>query len=127
MNLIETKIILTDDSFIKETIYKGKSKEVIKETGKTQWNKEGSSITLLGLDLPNQYFVGPSCDYDSDRWVQSMGYAYISSVSKISGTGNVQIGTNRYYYWKKYLNTFNSCSTVRGAGSTNTSHPSHFP
>ncbi len=55
---IETKIILTDDSFIKETIYKGKSKEVIKETGKTQWNKEGSSITLLGLDLPNQYFVG---------------------------------------------------------------------
>ena len=78
-------------------------------------------------DDPNQYFVGPSCDYDSDRWVQSMGYAYISSVSKISGTGNVQIGTNRYYYWKKYLNTFNSCSTVRGAGSTNTSHPSHFP
>lgn len=70
---------------------------------------------------------GPSCDYESDRWVQSMGYAYISSVSKISGTGNVQIGTNRYYYWKKYLNTFNSCSTVRGAGSTNTSHPSYFP
>ena len=70
---------------------------------------------------------GPSCDYESDRWVQSMGYAYISSISKISGTGNVQIGTNRYYYWKKYLNAYNSCSTVRGAGSTNTSHPSHFP
>lgn len=78
-------------------------------------------------DDPNQYFVGPSCDYDSDRWVQSMGYAYISSISKLSGTGNVQIGTNKYYYWKKYLNIYNSCSTVRGAGSTNTSHPSNFP
>ena len=63
---IETKIILTDDSYIKETVYKGKSKEVYKESGSIQWNKEGNTITLIGSEVPNQYFVGENVLFHLD-------------------------------------------------------------
>lgn len=55
---IETTISLTEDSYIKETVYKGKSREVFKETGKFTWNEAGNTITLSGSAAPNQYFVG---------------------------------------------------------------------
>ena len=55
---IETTIILTDDSFVKEVVYKGKSKEIFRESGSFEWNKEGNTITLVGIEKPNQYFVG---------------------------------------------------------------------
>lgn len=55
---IETTIALKADTYTKETIYKGKSKEVFKETGKYSWNKEGNTITLSASEIPNQYFVG---------------------------------------------------------------------
>lgn len=55
---IETTIILTEDSFVKEVVYKGKSKEIFRESGSFEWNKEGNTITMVGIEKPNQYFVG---------------------------------------------------------------------
>lgn len=55
---IETTIALNEDSYIKETNYKGKSDKVFKETGKYTWNEAGNTITLSGSAVPNQYFVG---------------------------------------------------------------------
>ena len=64
---IETKIILADDSYIKETVYKGKSKEVFKESGSFEWNKEGNTITLIGSEVPNQYLVGEDVLFHLDK------------------------------------------------------------
>lgn len=55
---IETTIVLNEDSYIKETIYRGKSDKVSKETGTYSWNEAGNTITLSGSEAPNQYFVG---------------------------------------------------------------------
>lgn len=63
---IETTIILTDDSFIKEVVYKGKSKEIFRESGSFEWNKEGNTITLMGIEKPNQYFVGENVLFHLD-------------------------------------------------------------
>ncbi len=63
---IETTLILTDDSYIKETIYKGKSKEIFNESGNIEWNKEGNTITLVGLNASNQYFVGENVLFHLD-------------------------------------------------------------
>ena len=77
---IETKIILTDDSFIKEAVYKGKSKEVYKESGSIQWNKEGNTITLVGVNPSNLYFVGENVlihlDSDGNRVKGSLAPYY---------------------------------------------------
>lgn len=63
---IETIIILTDDSFVKEVVYKGKSKEIFRESGSFEWNKEGNTITLVGIEKPNQYFVGENVLFHLD-------------------------------------------------------------
>jgi len=55
---IETIISLTADDYTKQTVYKGKSDKVFKETGKYAWNEAGNTITLSGSKAPNQYFVG---------------------------------------------------------------------
>lgn len=55
---IETTITLTADSYIKEVVYQGKSKEIITEKGTFTWNEAGNTITLSGSQSPNQYFVG---------------------------------------------------------------------
>lgn len=63
---IETTIILTDDSFVKEEVYKGKSKEIFIKSGSFEWNKEGNTITLVGIEKPNQYFVGENVLFHLD-------------------------------------------------------------
>ena len=63
---IETTISLNEESYSKETIYKGKSSEVFKETGKYSWNEAGNTITLLGSESPNQYFVGENVLFHLD-------------------------------------------------------------
>lgn len=63
---IETTISLTEDSYIKETVYKGKSSKVFKETGKFTWNDAGNTIALLGSEAPNQYFVGENALFHLD-------------------------------------------------------------
>ena len=64
---IETTIILTDDSFVKEVVYKGKSKEIYRESGSFEWNIEGNTITLVGIEKPNQYFVGENVLFHLDK------------------------------------------------------------
>ncbi len=63
---IETTISLTENSYVKQTVYKGKSKEVFKETGTYTWNEAGNTITLSGSEAPNQYFVGENVLFHLD-------------------------------------------------------------
>lgn len=63
---IETTILLTENSYVKETVYKGKSSEVFKETGNYSWNEAGNTITLLNSEAPNQYFVGENVLFHLD-------------------------------------------------------------
>lgn len=64
--VIETTLVLDATSYTKEMVYKGKSKEVFKESGSIQWNKEGNTITLDGVDPSNQYFVGENVLFHLD-------------------------------------------------------------
>jgi heat shock protein HslJ len=63
---LETTITLTADAYTKETVYKGKSREVFKETGKYTWNDAGNTITLSDSEAPNQYFVGENVLFHLD-------------------------------------------------------------
>lgn len=54
---METTITLSSGTYIKEVLYRGKSKEIVSEKGSYSWNKEGNTIILLGSEIPNQYFV----------------------------------------------------------------------
>jgi copper homeostasis protein (lipoprotein) len=63
---IETTISLKENSYTKETVYKGKSSEVFKETGNYSWNEAGNTITLLNSEAPNQYFVGENVLFHLD-------------------------------------------------------------
>lgn len=85
---IETTISLTENSYVKETVYKGKSKEVFKETGTYTWNEAGNTITLLGSEAPNQYFVGENVlfhlDADGKRIEGDLASKYQLSKVEIS-------------------------------------------
>ncbi|TDR23096.1 copper resistance protein NlpE N-terminal domain-containing protein [Flavobacterium cheniae] len=101
---IETTITLTADSYTKEVVYQGKSKEIITEKGTFTWNEAGNTITLSGSQAPNQYFVGENdlfhLDVDGDRIEGKMASKYrlqkldtttLSKDSKVSeamATGN---------------------------------------
>ncbi|CAM3904696.1 META domain-containing protein [Flavobacterium cucumis] len=92
---IETKISLTQDSYIKETVYKEKSSKVFKETGKFTWNEAGTTITLLSSSAPNQYFVGENVlfhlDADGKRIKGNLASKYQLSRIEISEPiGSVQ-------------------------------------
>lgn len=85
---IETTIALNEDSYVKETVYKGKSDKVFKETGAYTWNADGNTITLSGSEAPNQYFVGEGVlfhlDADGKRIEGDLADAYRLSRIQIS-------------------------------------------
>ena len=85
---IETSIVLNEDSYIKEIVYKGKSNKVFKETGKYTWNEAGNTITLSGSEVPNQYFVGEGVlfhlDADGKRIEGDLADSYRLSRIQIS-------------------------------------------
>lgn len=54
---IKVSITLTDSTFAKTAEYVGK-KGVFENKGSYTWNADGNTITLQGVDAPNQYFVG---------------------------------------------------------------------
>lgn len=85
---IETTIALNEDSYIKETVYKGKSSKVFKETGKFTWNDAGNTITFSGSAAPNQYFVGEGVlfhlDVDGKRIEGDLASKYQLSRIEIS-------------------------------------------
>lgn len=57
---INTYILLNDDyTFVKKTDYLGLDDSTVYEfRGKYSWNDAGNTITLEGVEAPNQYFVG---------------------------------------------------------------------
>jgi uncharacterized lipoprotein NlpE involved in copper resistance len=56
---IETEIRLRPDStFVRSAKYLGKDDpQLYYKSGKYEWNDEGNTISLLGIDPPNQFFV----------------------------------------------------------------------
>lgn len=68
---MEVTIELGDSSFTKKLVYVGKKEAAIESKGVYSWNKEGNTITLNGVDKPNQYFVGENrliqLDVDGNR------------------------------------------------------------
>ncbi len=66
---IETEVQLTDNGeFVKKTKYLGKGDGTVSESkGKFDWNADGNSITLSGIDAPNQYAVGENTLTHLDR------------------------------------------------------------
>jgi heat shock protein HslJ/uncharacterized lipoprotein NlpE involved in copper resistance len=85
---IETTIALNEDSYIKETVYKGKSNKIFKESGKYTWNEAGNTIILSGSEAPNQYFVGEGVlfhlDADGKRIEGDLADSYRLSRIQIS-------------------------------------------
>lgn len=63
---IETTLVLAESTYTKETIYKGKSKEIFKETGKYTWNEAGNTIQLLNSEASDLYFVGENVLFHLD-------------------------------------------------------------
>ncbi|MEK6478795.1 copper resistance protein NlpE N-terminal domain-containing protein [Catalinimonas sp. 4WD22] len=57
---IKTTITLNQDQTYQLTrVYQGESEDTFEEDGQFEWNNEGNTITLRGIeDGPNQYFVG---------------------------------------------------------------------
>lgn len=51
-------IILTDSTYEKTMTYIGKKTKPVVSKGTYSWGKDGSTITLKGEEVPNQYFVG---------------------------------------------------------------------
>ncbi|MDL2214570.1 copper resistance protein NlpE [Dysgonomonas sp. OttesenSCG-928-M03] len=56
-NGMDITIVLNDSSFTKEVKYIGKDHK-FSSKGKYTWNDQGNTITLIGEDKPNRYFVG---------------------------------------------------------------------
>ena len=52
-----TVVIAPDSTFSKTYSYVGKKNEPIIEKGKFAWAADGNTITLEGVEAPNQYFV----------------------------------------------------------------------
>ena len=58
---LETEIAINENStFSIKTKYQGKGDKVFMQKGNFTWNKKGNTITLVGVNGSNQYFVGKS-------------------------------------------------------------------
>lgn len=81
---IETHIQLKSDGdrYIKRYTYLGKAdSRVYSSSGRFVWNDEGNTITLVGSDEPNQYFVREGAiqklDEDGQKITGSLSDEYI--------------------------------------------------
>jgi uncharacterized lipoprotein NlpE involved in copper resistance len=76
-------ITLKDNSFTKTTTYIGKKDSTSEKKGSFSWNVDGNTITLDGIDPPNQYFVGENTliqlDMDGNRIVGDLATKYVLS------------------------------------------------
>lgn len=54
---IKVTLTLSDSTFVRTMEFVGK-KGTFEDKGAYTWNAEGNTITLQGVDAPNQYFVG---------------------------------------------------------------------
>lgn len=136
---IETTIILTDDSFVKEVVYKGKSKEIFRESGSFEWNKEGNTITLIGIEKPNQYFVGENVlfhldvngkriegdlasNYELRKKVQETPVvANESKINTAKGDGKIALKSSKWKLVKLYDKEISNTNKEKPMGITFTS------
>ncbi|MEN9919779.1 MAG: hypothetical protein RL662_2215 [Bacteroidota bacterium] len=54
---MEVTVVLADSTYTKEVKYVDKKDKAISTKGSYTWNEQGTTITLVGEDKPNQYFV----------------------------------------------------------------------
>lgn len=54
---IKVTLTLEDSTYVRTSEYVGK-KGTFEDKGSYSWNADGNTITLQGIDAPNQYFVG---------------------------------------------------------------------
>lgn len=70
-----------DNKFTKEFTYVGKDTPATKTSGSYTWDSTGSIITLVGEELPNQYFVGENTltqlDVDGNKITGPLADQYI--------------------------------------------------
>jgi len=57
-SITKVTIVLDDSLFTKDIEYTDKSSMPYSSKGKYEWNAAGNTITLVGEEKPNQYFVG---------------------------------------------------------------------
>ncbi len=78
---MQVVITLNDNAFTKTTTYIGKKDSTSEEKGNFSWNVEGNTITLDGIDSPNQYFVGENTliqlDMEGNRIVGNLADKYV--------------------------------------------------
>lgn len=55
---MDVTIVLSDSTYTKDVVYKDKSSKPFSSKGNYTWNAEGTTITLVGEEKPNQYQVG---------------------------------------------------------------------
>lgn len=112
------------------------------DPSKTGWNTASNSFSVsssidVSIYVKSDWKEGTywhdlvprsNCDYEATgRWVESMAYAYIVDVYKISGLGVINPGYYRYYYDKSTFNNYGYCSRTRTHSATIPSHPTYFP
>ncbi len=79
---IETSIELgSGNSYVKKMIYLGKAdQKMIETSGTFTWSEDGSTITLIEDEEPNQYFVGENVlfhlDMDGNRIMGDLAIKY---------------------------------------------------
>lgn len=54
---VDVTIVLSDSTYTKDLVYTDKSNEKFSSQGRYEWSADGSTITLLDEDKPNQYRV----------------------------------------------------------------------
>lgn len=68
---MEVTIVLGEDTYSMSVLYVGKETKATTQEGKYIWNEAGTTVTLEGVEAPNQYFVGENVlfhlDADSNK------------------------------------------------------------
>ena len=85
-----------------------------------------NKTTALNVTTNNvNVTVNPNdCQYDNHLdFEETMGWAELTNVTKISGTGSVDISTNKIWYRKRTHATSPKCTIVSGASSVAPSMP----
>ena len=77
---IIVSVTLDDSTYVRTMEFVGK-KGKFEDKGLYQWNADGNTITLKGIDAPNQYFVGENTltqlDMDGNKITGDLADKYI--------------------------------------------------
>lgn len=78
---MEVTLVLGDNTYHKTVSYVGKKDKPVETSGNYTWDATGTIITLVGEELPNQYFVSENklihLDVDGKRITGDLANLYI--------------------------------------------------